>query len=390
MLSSMRRLLLISLFFLTTAAHPQWDIQSSGTTADLRGIDSLGKGIAWASGSNGTVLRTEDGGYLWQHCTTPPNAEHLDFRGIQAFDANTAIVMSSGKGDASRLYQTTDGCQTWVLIATNPDPDGFWDAAILMRQVRPKKKGTLYLLGDPVRGRFILLRLPAPLSPGEKLTQWKLDGTGAPKARDGESAFAASNSALLVGYVSSGIAFGTGGGTDSHWYKGDARVGGEGFAWYSSVVPIGDGSPSSGMFSVAFRLAHDTFHWWNVMTPGVNTDHAIGVAVGGDFQKPDDGSASAAYTSSGGQHWDPSFPGAMPHGYRSAVAYDPATKTWITVGSNGTDISTDDGRNWRALQPLPGEAPDADQHWNALSLPFAAGPHGRIGLLNPTALKPAK
>ena len=98
------------------------------TTADLRGIDNVGGGVAWASGTNGTVLRTEDGGYLWQACTVPPGAEHLDFRGVQAFDANTAIVMSSGKGDLSRLYKTTDGCQTWKLVFTNPDKDGFWDA----------------------------------------------------------------------------------------------------------------------------------------------------------------------------------------------------------------------------------------------------------------------
>ena len=76
-----------------------------------------------------------------------------------------------------------------------------------------------------------------------------------------------------------------------------------------------------------------------------------------------------------------------PHGYRSAVAYDEASKTWITVGPNGTDISTDDGRNWRALKPGPSDASDADQHWNALSLPFVVGPHGRIGVLNPAALK---
>ena len=65
------------------------------------------------------------------------------------------------------------------------------------------------------------------------------------------------------------------------------------------------------------------------------------------------------------------------------------TKTWITVGPNGTDISTDDGRNWRALKPSASEPPDADQHWNALSLPFVVGPHGRIGKLRPDALKPA-
>ena len=79
-----------------------------------------------------------------------------------------------------------------------------------------------------------------------------------------------------------------------------------------------------------------------------------------------------------------------PHGYRSAVAYDPTTKTWITVGPNGTDISTDDGRNWRALKPnlKDSEAPDADKNWNALSLPFVVGPHGRIGKLRTNDLKP--
>jgi len=69
-----------------------------------------------------------------------------------------------------------------------------------------------------------------------------------------------------------------------------------------------------------------------------------------------------------------------------------AAKTWITVGPNGTDISTDDGRNWRALHPDPAlhEAPDADRDWNALSLPFVVGPHGRIGKLNPQALEESK
>ena len=86
-------------------ARAQWTLETSNTTADLRGIHSIGGGVAWASGTNGTVLRTEDGGYLWQSCTVPPGAEKLDFRGIQAFDANTAIVMSSGKGDLVAAIQ---------------------------------------------------------------------------------------------------------------------------------------------------------------------------------------------------------------------------------------------------------------------------------------------
>jgi hypothetical protein len=70
-----------------------------------------------------------------------------------------------------------------------------------------------------------------------------------------------------------------------------------------------------------------------------------------------------------------------PGGYRSAVAYDAAGKMWIAVGPTGTDISTDDGRNWRAVKPTVEETPDADRGWNALSLPFVAGPNGRIGKL---------
>jgi hypothetical protein len=118
--------------------------------------------------------------------------------------------------------------------------------------------------------------------------------------------------------------------------------------------------------------------------------------VGGDYKKPEVGSAVFV------RHSFPFYKGLFtsrviaaatpPHGFRSAVAYSPDTKTWITVGPNGTDISTDDGRNWRALRPNPSlnEPADADRDWNALSLPFVVGPHGRIGKLRPDALTQPK
>ncbi|WP_216843071.1 hypothetical protein [Granulicella sp. S190] len=134
----------------SACAHAQWDLEDSHTTASLRGIHNVGGGVAWASGTNGTVLRTEDGGYLWQTCNVPPGAEKLDFRGVQGFDEKNAVVMSSGPGDQSRLYKTTDGCQTWKLLVTNPDKDGFWDAV----QYRSRDHGLI--LGDPVKGRFLV------------------------------------------------------------------------------------------------------------------------------------------------------------------------------------------------------------------------------------------
>lgn len=357
--------ILIFLLTLTIRSQAQWDIEDSHTTASLRGIDSVGNGIAWASGTNGTILRTEDGGYVWQLCAIPPGAEKLDFRGIQAFDANTAIVMSSGKGDLSRLYKTTDGCQTWKLIFTNPDKDGFWDAV----QLSPASglfSGPL--VGDPVDGKFpiwwIVPDYKAPANSKEEV-----------KARTGEAAFAASNSAMFA--YSELFWLGTGGAAGSRVIR-KKIYGGDGIGWInypSSDAPVGSHTESSGIFSLAFAID-------DIRLPSPKR----GVAVGGDYRKPDDTSSIAAFTTNSGRTWKAAR--TQPHGYRSAVAYDAQQKLWITVGPNGTDISRDDGRNWTPLKPTKEDAPDADKNWNALSLPFVVGPNGRIGKLRSTALNP--
>jgi photosystem II stability/assembly factor-like uncharacterized protein len=352
----MRAALLLLTFLAATSAHAQWTLETSNTTADLRGIHSIGNGVAWASGTRGTVLRTEDGGYVWQSCSIPPGAEKLDFRGIQAFDANTAIVMSSGPGDQSRLYKTTDGCHSWKLLFTNPDKDGFWDA--ISAEIPDK----FLILGDPVDGHFSLF-----ISTNGGMDWGKTrDPLGLQSEKD-EGAFAASNSALLVLDPSEGTTiFGSGGPSGARAFLECVPCNSRGFGAHPVPFPKGQ---SAGVFSIANRGPH------------------LLIAVGGDYTKPDSSSSTATFSSDGGLNWHGAT--TPPHGYRSAVAYASATKTWITVGPNGTDISTDDGRNWRALHPNPAshEAPDADRNWNALSLPFVVGPHGRIGKLDESALK---
>jgi hypothetical protein len=335
-------------------ARAQWTLQASNTTADLRGIHSIGNGVAWASGTNGTVLRTEDGGYVWQSCSVPPGAEHLDFRGIQAFDANAAIVMSSGKGELSRLYKTTDGCHSWKLLFTNPDKDGFWDALLVGGK-------TVFILGDPVNDAFVFEESH------DLGATWRRNSL--PASLPDEGAFAASNSSLLTDSANGVIMFGTGGPRGARLFFSHAPCTRpvEKDCWSPYAMPMfGAGAPM-GIFSLAAnrRESADRF-----------------VAVGGDYSKPDQ-AGTAAFTS------DKQFAGwavsqTPPHGYRSSVAYDQQTKTWITVGPNGTDISTDDGKNWRPLYPDPAQhdSADADKNWNAISLPFVVGPKGRIGRHN--------
>jgi photosystem II stability/assembly factor-like uncharacterized protein len=367
MLSFMRlTLILLATATLALQAQAQWTIQQSHTAASLRGIHALGNGIAWASGMQGTVLRTTDDGATWQTCTTPPEAEKLDFRGIQAFDANTAIVMSSGKGDLSRLYKTTDACKSWKLLFTNPDKEGFWDAIQFLDAQRfPNQRNFGVLIGDPVDNLFPIFTTP---DGGERWERWTKD---APSSLIGESIFAASNSSLILDGPQD-LQFVTGG-------AGGARIVtfGEHYdqkqsgrrRWSASKLPQASGA-SAGAFSIATR-------------PLAGSDPAglVAVVVGGDYQQP----ASANNTCTYASVFDFQPATTPPHGYRSAVAYSPTHKTWITVGPNGTDISTDDGKNWRPLKPSPTDAPDADQNWNALSLPFVVGPKGRIGKLNPTS-----
>lgn len=391
----MRYLIILGLCF-SYAVHAscQFEMQHSGTTANLRGIESVANGVAWASGTSGTVLRTVNGGQTWEHCAVPPDGENLDFRAVQAFDSKTAIVMSSGKGDLSRLYKTTDGCQTWKLVFTNPDQTGFFDALRFLSIEHATNhqlsvdyaKGTL--LGDPVNGEFAIFQSFDGGTSWVRREAKKRSSKGGGcqidtfPAIQGETVFAASNEALInfhpylfffvTGGMKSRLAYVDHFDLDFSFCHERAKY---------HDLPLKQGSASGGAFAVAVDYTGE---------PG---PYEI-MVVGGDYQNPNSNEGTSALISPEGSVHSlfPSriritTPVTPPHGYRSAVAYDAASKTWITIGPNGTDISTDAGKNWRALKPGITDAADADKNWNALSLPFVVGAKGRIGLLREDDLK---
>ena len=100
--------------------------QNSRTDVPLRGISAVSEKVAWSSGARGTVLRTVDGGTTWETLVIA-GADSLDFRDIQAFDQNTAFVLSIGPGDQSRIYKTSDGGKIWQRQFTNSDLKAFYD-----------------------------------------------------------------------------------------------------------------------------------------------------------------------------------------------------------------------------------------------------------------------
>jgi photosystem II stability/assembly factor-like uncharacterized protein len=365
---------------LVGVATAQFTLQDAKTTSSLRGVSAVSAQVAWASGSAGTVVRTTDGGANWKPCAVPPGGQTLDFRGVQAFDADSALVMASGTGKQSAIFRTTDGCASWKLVLANPDADGFFDALVMTDWQHG------WLLGDPVGDHFTVQSFaeegdgPLHVSPEESAT---LQAGG-----KNHGAFAASNTSFFV--LDKAVRtylgppppkgakpafslypeewFATGGAAGAFVYthqvpSGDVMTPGK-LDWVKSPVPVGAATAASGVFSICF--AHRP-----------SSKAPVGVAVGGDYTAAQGSQRTAAYSTDGGAHWTASS--TMPHGYRSAVAFDPATRTWLAVGPNGADVSHDDGKTWTPLKPGKDEATDADQRWNAISLPFLVGEKGKIG-----------
>ena len=326
---------LVTICLLTVAAFGQtWTAQPSGTKASLRGVSAVSAREVWASGTGGTYLKTADGGATWT-ARQVPGAETLDFRDIQAVDDRTVYLLSSGPGDKSQIYKTTDGGAQWKLQFTNPDPKGFFDAMAFWDATHG------IVVGDPVDGQF------AVLTTADGGAHW--ERRPAPAALPDEGAFAASGTCLIA--LGKGDAwFATGG-------PGAARVfhtGDRGGKWTVAATPIRNDGSAAGIFSLAF------------------SDRRHGVAVGGDYSKPDAVERNVAVTSDGGKTWT-APPGTPPKGFRSAVAYLPKQKVWIAVGTSGSDVSADGGKSWKLFD---------SGAFNAISFAsgegWAVGPGGRV------------
>jgi photosystem II stability/assembly factor-like uncharacterized protein len=307
--------LLAGVILLAVSAPAQWIPQQSGTTARFRGVSAASRTVAWASGSGGTYARTTDGGATWRS-SIMPGASQLDFRDVEAVDANTAYLLSIGPGEQSRIYKTTDGGSGWMVQFTNHNPKAFFDAFAFW------DARTGIAMSDPVDGRFILIKT------ADGGATWKeLPRENTPPALEGDGAFAASGTCIAV-QGKQNVWFGTGGAAVARVFR--STDGGN--TWKVASTPITAGNASSGIFSIAFK------------------DAKTGVIVGGDYKNENEASNNVATTTDGGATWTLAK-GARPSGFRSAVAYvrgaDPARL--IAVGPSGSDYSLDTGSSWTSI-----------------------------------------
>ncbi|MEO5788801.1 MAG: WD40/YVTN/BNR-like repeat-containing protein [Gelidibacter sp.] len=183
-------------------------------------------------------------------------------------------------------------------------------------------------------------------------TWHKLPCSLLPKIKEGEAAFAASNSNIAIVGNKAWVA--TGGMTSRILFSDD-----KGKTWQIFDTPMIHGKATTGIYSIDFY------------------DENNGFAIGGDYTKPDETKANKMRTSDGGKTWQLVADGVEP-GYRSCVQYVPNSngKELVAVGEKGIDYSSDSGNTWKHL---------SDEGFHTIrflndSVAYAAG-QGRIAKL---------
>ena len=289
--------------------------QTSGTPRTLIGISALDAQVAWASGAGGTWARTTDGGATWTTGVVP-GAEALQFRDVEALSADVAYLLSIGVGPDSRIYKTEDGGATWTEQFRSANPDAFYDCFAFWSPTRA------LAFSDAVAGRFPVLRTTDGAT-------WQDIGDALPAAQPGEAGFASSGTCVAVqGANRAWIA--TGGAEKARILL--TEDGGD--TWTAVETPVVQGTPSSGIFSVAFR------------------DARHGLLGAGELAAPNAFADTVARSSDGGHTWElaarPPFPGAI-----YGLAYARA-QTAVVTGPAGAAWTADEGDSWSALPGATG------------------------------------
>lgn len=294
----------------------------------FRGLSVLNNNIVWVSGNNGTVGKSNDAGKTWRWMNVK-GFEKTDFRDIQAFDSETALIMAVDS--PAYILRTKDGGKNWKIVFEDHTSGVFLDAMDFL----DLQNGVV--VGDPLKGHFFMIKT---FDSGKS---WKkVASISAPVADSGEACFAASGTNICL-LDKSNYAFVTGG-KESNLVLNDRKI----------KLPLLQGKESTGANSFAEKKKK------------------VFVVVGGDFLKANETQGNCVISKDGGITWK--HPETSPLGYRSCIEYLSGSK-WITCGLNGVDISNDDGMNWKKISDESFHVCRKAKNGNVV---YFAGPGGRI------------
>jgi len=276
----------------------------------IRAIDILNDGSLAFAANNGAFGLRNTKTKEWAVSSQEYDTLKLEFRAI-AHTATDFFMLSVSS--PTLLYKTgTSG--TMELVYKEDHPKAFYDAMKFWND----KEGIA--MGDPTEGCISII-----ITRDGGNTWTKLSCDDLPMAKDGEAAFAASNTNISIIGDQTWIA--TGGMSSRVLYSAD-----KGHTWEIFETPIIQGKNTTGMYSIDFY------------------DALQGFAIGGDYTNPEANENNKIATKDGGKTWQVIAKGQTPN-YRSCVQYIPnrTGKELVTVGFKGVDYSNDGGFTWTHL-----------------------------------------
>ena len=179
-----------------------------------------------------------------------------------------------------------------------------------------QNSNAVYLRWDEIDGKLVVIRTEDGGN-----TWHDVSSEVGPDALDGEGGFAASGTCLTT-FGDSSVWIALGAPESRIFYSAD-----RGANWQVSNSPMAQAAPGAGIFSLAF------------------SSPKYGIAVGGNYEIPNDSAKVISVTDDGGKTWQLLSESGI-NGYKSASAHLPNTVNWLGAGPSGVNFSSDNGLTW--------------------------------------------
>ena len=247
-----------------------------------------------------------------EHFETVINPTLLtEYRSIAA-TTNSIFVLSVG--NPAQLYKFSKDLKQKELVYSEEHEKVFYDSMQFFDDLNG------IAIGDPIDNCFSII----VTNDGGKSWHKKLC-ENLPKVYDGEAAFAASNSNIVIKKENVWIV--SGGKKARVFYSKN-----KGNTWQVIETPIVQGQTMTGIFTADFY------------------DEKIGIIAGGNYENPNQNNQNKAITIDGGDTWNLISDGSG-FGYTSCIQFVPNSngKEIVSVGANGLFYSNNKGKSWNNL-----------------------------------------
>lgn len=278
----------------------------------IRAITPMNESTVWFAANNGVVGLID--GTTPKVTTVKYQDSILNFRAIAKTSKAVFVLSIENPAVLYKIDHTNNQATNMNEVYVEENEKVFYDAMAFFDD----NEGIA--MGDPTDGCLSVIKT---INAGA--TWQKLSCDILPEVKDGEAAFAASNSNIAIHKDNVWI---VSGGKRARVFHSPDR----GASWEVYNTPMIQGQTMTGIYSVDFY------------------DEKVGVIFGGNWEEKDFNEGNKAITIDGGKTWKLLSNGKGP-GYRSSVKFVPGSKGsgLVAVGSPGISYSSNRGQDWQEL-----------------------------------------